>query len=80
MAKREKLIQRFRNNDKNVRFEEINGLLIDLGFDKKSSGSHFVYKLSGYIITIPFREPFILPVYVKKVLQIIDELQSDDQV
>jgi len=78
MTKRSKLIQRFRNNDRNVRFEEIDGLLISLGFEKKSSGSHFIYRLPGVQITIPFRKPFILPVYVKNVLKIIDEQLSDD--
>jgi hypothetical protein len=30
-------------------------------------------------ITIPQRKPFILPVYVKNVLRIIDELLEDDE-
>ncbi len=79
MSKREKLIQRFRNNNKAVRFEEIDTLLISLGFNKKSSGSHFVYILSGFPpITIPFRTPFILPIYVRNVLNVIDDLLSED--
>ncbi len=79
MTKREKLLERFRKNDKNVRFDEIDGLLINLGFERRSSGSHFVYRMQKIQITIPMRKPFILPVYVKNVLRIIDELLEDDE-
>jgi len=79
MTRREKLLERFRKNDKNVRFDEIDGLLISLGFERRSSGSHFVYRMEKIRITIPQRKPFILPVYVKNVLRIIDELLEDDE-
>lgn len=81
MSKRKKLLQRFRDNDKNVRFDEMDGLLNDLGFDKRGGGSHFAYTMPGIepIITIIYRKPFILPVYVRKALQIIDEYFLDDQ-
>ena len=79
MTKREKLLERFRKDDKNVRFDEMDGLLISLGFERKSSGSHFVYRLANNQITIPHRKPFILPVYVKNVLKVIDELLEDDE-
>jgi predicted RNA binding protein YcfA (HicA-like mRNA interferase family) len=79
MTKRDKLLQRFRNNDKNVRFDEIDALLTSLGFEKRSSGSHHVYKLSTVQITIPHKKPFILPVYVRNVLRLIDELLEDDE-
>jgi predicted RNA binding protein YcfA (HicA-like mRNA interferase family) len=79
MTRREKLLERFRKNDKNVRFDEIDRLLIGLGFERRSSGSHFVYRMEKIQITIPQRKPFILPVYVKNVLRIIDELLADDE-
>jgi hypothetical protein len=80
MTKRDKLIKRFRDNDRNVRFEEIDGLLERLGFDKKCSGSHNVYRMQGVPnIIIPFRKPFILPVYVRNVLELIDEYLGEEQ-
>jgi len=65
MSKHEKLLQRFRNNPKAVRFEEIDALLLRLGFDKRQSGSHATYTFGQHLITVPFRKPFILPIYVR---------------
>lgn len=75
MSKKEKLIQRVRQNPKNVRFEDIDQLLLSLGFEKRQKGSHATYILKGQgRITVPFRKPFILPVYVKAVLGLLDEM------
>ena len=76
MSKHDKLLQRFRNNTKTVRFEEIDALLLRLGFEKRQSGSHATYTLDGCLITVPFRKPYILPVYVKAILDIIDAMFS----
>jgi predicted RNA binding protein YcfA (HicA-like mRNA interferase family) len=80
MSKKEKLLQRFRQNPKNVHFEEVNNLLLSLGFEKRQKGSHAIYILKGRgRITIPFRKPFILPVYVREVLKLLDELDIVDE-
>lgn len=79
MSRAKKAITRLRENPRNVRFEEIDTILGRLGFEKRQKGSHAVYTLKGMPpITIPFRKPFILPAYVKQVLQIIDELDDDE--
>lgn len=75
MVKREKLIGKLRRNPNNVRFKDIDKLLLSFGFEKRQRGSHATYVLQGQgQITIPFRMPFILPVYVKEVLKLLDEL------
>ena len=83
MSKKLKAIERLRQNPLNVRFDDLDKLLISLGFEKRNkSGSHFVYTIKTikgtYRITVPFRKPFLLPVYVKNALQIIDDLLSDN--
>jgi predicted RNA binding protein YcfA (HicA-like mRNA interferase family) len=79
MGKKEKLLERFHQNPRNVRFEEIDKLLLSLGFEKRQKGSHATYILKGQgRITIPFRKPFILPVYVKEVLNLLDQIEYDD--
>ena len=78
MSKREKLLQRFRTNPKTVRFDEVDSLLIGLGFEKRQVGSHATYRLDEAIVTIPFRKPHILPVYVKSVLEILDAIGGSD--
>jgi predicted RNA binding protein YcfA (HicA-like mRNA interferase family) len=80
MGKTEKLLERFRQNPRNVRFEEMDKLLLTLGFIKRQKGSHATYVLKGQgRISIPFRKPFILPVYVKEVLNLLDELAIGDE-
>jgi predicted RNA binding protein YcfA (HicA-like mRNA interferase family) len=78
MSQTEKLLERFRQNPRNVRFEEMDKLLLALGFEKRQKGSHATYILKGQgRITIPFRKPFILPVYVKEVLNLLDEMTKE---
>jgi predicted RNA binding protein YcfA (HicA-like mRNA interferase family) len=80
MSKKEKLLERFRQNPRNVRFEEMDTLLLTLGFEKRQKGSHATYILKGQgRISIPFRKPFILPVYVKEVLNLLDEIDVGDE-
>lgn len=78
MSKQDKLIQKLRQNSKNVSFKEIDTLLCGLGFEKRQRGtSHATYTIPGkHTLTIPFRKPFILPVYVKQILQLLDELDG----
>jgi len=77
MVKREKQIERLRQNPKTVRFEEIDTILLGLGFNKLQRGtSHAVYSLGNQRITIPFHKPFIKPVYVKLILDILDKLED----
>ncbi len=76
MNKTEKLLKKIRQNPKNVRFKDIDKLLLSLGFEKRQRGSHATYVLKNQgRITIPFRKPFILPIYVKEVLKLLDEME-----
>lgn len=76
MSKRTKLLRRMRQNPKSIRFDELCNFLESLGFRKRESGSHFTFTYPGSrsIITVPRRIPFVLPVYVKNVLDVLDEL------
>ncbi len=75
MNKSEKLLKKIRQNPKNVRFKDIDKLLLSLGFEKRQRGSHATYVLKNQgRITVPFRKPFILPIYVKEVLKLLDEM------
>ncbi len=78
MSKRDKLIERMRRNPQNVRFHDINSLLIGLGFVRRQRGSHHVYSLGPHRITVPYRKPFIKPVYVKLLLEVLAQIEEDD--
>jgi predicted RNA binding protein YcfA (HicA-like mRNA interferase family) len=77
--KRERAIEKLRRNPRNICFDEIDAILLHLGFSKRMKGSHATYTLPGLRpITIPFRKPFILPIYVEQVIQLIDQIEDED--
>jgi hypothetical protein len=77
MTKREKLLERLRRNPQNVRFDEVDTILLGLGFAKRQRGtSHAVYTLGVHRITVPYRKPFIKAVYVKQLLALLDEIEE----
>jgi antitoxin HicB len=76
MSRHDKLIERFRQNPKNVRFEEIDKVLRALGFTSRQSGSHVVFTRDKSRITVPIKKPFVKPIYVKQLLELLDELEE----
>ncbi len=80
MSKREKLLEKIRNNPKNVRFDDLDSILIDYGFVRRQSGkgtSHYVYKLDTHKIVVVWRKPFVHSEAVKDVLKVIKELHGE---
>ncbi|MFC2053171.1 type II toxin-antitoxin system HicA family toxin [Chloroflexota bacterium] len=81
MGRRAKKLERFRQNPKNVRYEELESVLLYLGLEKRrGGGSHAVFSFPGHEpITIPVNKPFLKPTYVKQILKMIDELGLIDE-
>lgn len=75
MSKRAKLLERIRQNSKNVRFDEIETILTGLGFAMRVKGSHHTFTYQQWRITIPYRTPFVLPVYVKELLALLEAIE-----
>lgn len=73
MSKLEKLLQRIKNNPKTVRFEELDKILTNAGYERnqpRSGSSHYTYrKAYRDAITIPYHRPYVAEVYVSKVLR-----------
>lgn len=81
MSKKEKALEKLRQNPKNVRFEELVAILLSLGLEIREGGkgSHIVVKSPGQRpLTIPRKKPFIKPTYVKLALELIDSLAEDN--
>jgi hypothetical protein len=79
MTKRDKRLQRIRQNPKNVSFEELRQVIEDYGFIlKRSSGSHHVFDMTVedqiWTLVIPYNRPHVKPTYVKRAIDSIDEL------
>ncbi len=49
LGKQEKTLERVlsRRSDANIRFEDLRGLLLSLGFSERSEGSHHMFVKSG---------------------------------
>ncbi len=87
MSKRQKRLQRIRQNPKNVSLDDLRSVLEDYGFEyQRTVGSHytFSYMLSGEtkIFVVPFERP-VKAIYVKRAIKLIDQIieeqgESDD--
>ena len=73
MSKLEKLLQRIKNNPKSVRFEELNKILLNAGYERfqpRGGSSHYNYrKIGKESITIPRQIPYVNECYVRDVLE-----------
>ena len=86
MSKRQKRLERIRQNPNNVSLADLRSVLEDYGFEhRKTTGSHytFSYVLDGStrLLVVPFRRPVKL-IYVKQALRIIDQIiqeQGEDE-
>jgi predicted RNA binding protein YcfA (HicA-like mRNA interferase family) len=76
MAKRTKLYAKLKNNPKDVTFVQIEKLLNAEGFVlDRISGSHHIFKRGSVTFVIPTHGNKVKAVYVKRVLEIIDECE-----
>lgn len=81
MSKKEKLLERIKNNPKDVRFEVLSNILVGLGFNERQSRkgtSHYVYTKDDIILTIPKKTP-VNQVYVKEALDAIEKIFEQEE-
>ncbi|MCL5990695.1 MAG: hypothetical protein M1419_01155 [Bacteroidetes bacterium] len=84
MTSRVKLLNRIFNNPKNIRFNELNSILLDLGYERRQSGkgsSHYVYshpKVDMLVVLVTHGKNDVLPEYqVKKAIHSIRILPEE---
>ncbi len=77
MTKKEKLLERIKNNPKNVKFSELKQLLLDENFIlDRISGSHHIFRYKDIVFVIPMHKNQVKSVYIKRVIEIIEEIRS----
>ncbi len=83
MSRIEKLLNRIRQNRNQVRFEEIDKVMQQMGFEERHNASHYVYshpRLAGVVTIVrPHGKggaQFVSSIYVKKALEAIDRLKG----
>ncbi len=77
MTKKEKLLQKIKNNPKSVRFQEMDKILREVGFERRQpsrGSSHYTYNYKDKTLTVPYNRPFVKVIYIKMALQILEEL------
>jgi len=78
MSKWDKRISKIRQNPKHVRFEDLETILLGLGFNKRQeSTSHVVFTFGVHRMIVPKSHgtPFIKEIYIKKdFLPMLEEL------
>ncbi len=73
MSRLRKLYQQVQANPRTVRFGALQRLLLEAGFkERHPGGSHYTYTKGSLRITIPYRRPYILEVYIRLVLQLLE--------
>ena len=80
MTKLEKLRQRIEEGPAHVRFEDLDRLLQACGFEVRQpgrGGSHYFYRKGCVTVTVPRRRPHVPPIYVRLVLEAIDQAEEE---
>lgn len=76
MQKR-KLLERLKNNPKGATFDDIRTLLSQEGFQlDRVTGSHHIFKRPGITFVIPVHHNRVKSVYVKRVIDLIEETKG----
>jgi len=81
MGKLEKLLLKIKNNPRQVRFDELDKILLEEGFKRRKPGggsSHYIYTKGNVRLTVPYRKPHILEVYVKRAIEAIEGGNHDE--
>jgi predicted RNA binding protein YcfA (HicA-like mRNA interferase family) len=72
-----KLLERLKNNPNNATFADIRTLLLREGFSlDRVTGSHHIFKKSGTIFVIPVHGKRVKSVYVKRVVELIEQAKG----
>lgn len=83
MSKLKKLLQKIKNNPKQIRFEELDKILLHYGFTRRQpsgGSSHYVYFKANKVISIPFHQPHVKGFYVERAIELLEgEINDDEQ-
>lgn len=77
LSKKQKLLEKIKNNPQKIRFEEVDNLLLSIGFSRRQprgGSSHLTYTFFDIIVTIPYKKPYIKVKYIKDVIELLEKL------
>ena len=75
--RKNKLLDRLRNNPKGAAFGDLRTLLVQEGFRlDRVTGSHHIFKRAGVTFVIPVHANRVKSVYVKRVLDLVTQAKG----
>jgi len=80
MSQLEKLLEKIKNNPRQVRFAELDKILIRAGFTRRQpsgGSSHYIYSKGPDQLVVPYAQPHINARYVERVLKLLEGEMSD---
>ncbi len=79
MPKRDKTLEKIRQNRRSVRFDELHELLVHYGFNwRPGKGDHVFYWRGSHTLTIRKSTSNVHPKAVKDVLEAIEEFLEEE--
>ena len=75
MSRYDKLLNKVKNNPKQVKFEDLDKILIKEGFSRRQprkGSSHYIYTKGCIRITVPFDQPHLGEAYVKLAIKALE--------
>ena len=81
MSTFEKELRKLLQNPQNVRFQTLETILLNAGFEKRSKGKHNVFTCKEYILTIPAhgRNSILKSAYVKQACKCLLDMGVFDE-
>lgn len=80
MSKREKLRKRLKNNPNNATFSDIRKLLEQERFVlDRITGSHHIFTKDEITFVVPVHNNKVKAIYVKRVIELIEQTDEEDQ-
>jgi hypothetical protein len=81
MGMREKRRQKIEQSPRQVRFEDLDRLLRDYGFQTRKpgrGGSHLFYYRGRHLLCVPKRRPHLKEYVVRRALAMIQEIDAEE--
>lgn len=79
MSKRDKLLEKLKQSPNNVTFDQVEKVLLqEVFFLERIAGSHRVFRRGGVNFVIPVHRNKVKAVYVRRVVEIIEELNDEN--
>lgn len=82
MSQLEKLLEKIKNNPRQVRFAELDKILIRFGFIRRQpqgGSSHYIYSKGSKQISVPHAQPHIKAIYVERALELLEGEMDDNE-